>query len=110
MQNLLGRVAIDPRTAAPMGGFEVIAQGEEVAQPDDFLVRRDGSVVLARPLADQLVCVRRDGRVEVLAEGVLASGGTSVVSGEGEGVLFVGESGLEGGVVVRGGRVVRMEL
>ncbi|KAH5305130.1 hypothetical protein HBI23_183360 [Parastagonospora nodorum] len=110
VQNLLGRVAIDPHTAMPRGRFEVIAQGEMIAQPDDFVVRRDGSVVLARPLADQVVCVRGDGKVQVLAEGGLASGGTSVVSGGREGELFVGESGLEGGVVVRGGRVVRMEL
>jgi hypothetical protein len=108
--NLVGRVEIDPDTAEAVGEVEFIAQGEEISQPDDFAVGAKGEVFLARPLADTVQRIGLDGKVEVLVKGGLGSGATSVVFGEDKKMLFLSESGLEGGVPKYGGRVVKIEL
>jgi hypothetical protein len=108
VQNLLGRVRIDTHSGAATGPYQTIAQGEEISQPDDFAVLEDGSVVLARPLGDTIQHVGLDGRVQVLAKGGLASGGTSVVV-KGK-RAWMSESGLVGGVRGGGGRVVEFKL
>jgi sugar lactone lactonase YvrE len=110
VQNLLGRVRINTSTGTSLGRFETIAQGREISQPDDFAVKNDGSVVLARPLADQVMHVSLDGRVETLVKRGLGSGATGVIFGKSEKTLYLSESGLAGGVSVGGGRVVRVEL
>lgn len=117
VQNILGRIPLDDIVRCSESEadekvkveVEIIKQGEEIAQPDDFVVLRDGSVLLARPLADTLQHVGLDGNVEEIARGGDVSGGTSVVRGE-KGEFYVSTSGLVGGVSREGGRVVRVEL
>lgn len=107
--NHLGRVRISP--TGPTGPFEMIAQGTAISQPDDFAVAQDGSVYLARPLGDTIQHVSLDGTVREIVKGGLGSGATSVVFGKGgEETLYLSESGLEGGVMGHGGRVIRVEL
>jgi hypothetical protein len=112
VQNLLGRVKVSRQTGKVKGEWEVVKQGGDISQPDDFAVAKDGSVYLARPLGDTVQHVGLNGSVEEVARGGLASGATSVVfaKGQGEKVLYLSESGLEGGVARNGGRVVRVEL
>ncbi|KAF2830043.1 hypothetical protein CC86DRAFT_403366 [Ophiobolus disseminans] len=93
VQSLLGRVRINMHTGSAIGAFETITSGANVREPDDFAVRRDGSVVLARPLGDALVKIGVDGQVETVASGGAVSGATSVVLG-GENVVFLSTSGL----------------
>ncbi|KAH7398643.1 hypothetical protein DE146DRAFT_718468 [Phaeosphaeria sp. MPI-PUGE-AT-0046c] len=110
VQNLLGRIALGQHdNATAHGGIEVIKRGEEISQPDDFAVLRDGSVLLARPLADTLQRVSLGGEVSEIARGGVVSGGTSVLLGR-DGEVFVSTSGLEGGARVGGGRIVRVEI
>jgi sugar lactone lactonase YvrE len=110
VQNLLGRVKVNAKTGAAIGLFETIAQGEHVSQPDDFAVMADGSVLLARPVADTIQHIKSNGRVREVAKGGLASGATSVVGGSKKGEVFLSESGLVGGVSGGGGRVVKVTL
>jgi sugar lactone lactonase YvrE len=107
VQNLIGHVKINRSSGRARGKFEVIAQGAQVSQPDDLAVLNDGSVVLARPVADTIQHIGLDGRVRELAKGGLASGATSVVVVK-EGEVYLSESGLVGGVSGGGGRVAKL--
>lgn len=110
--NLLGRVRVDAMTGRALSNFEVFAKGEIVSGPDDFVVERDGRVVLARAFGDTVQRVGMDGKVEILVNGGDVAGATALAfgRGRGNGKLYVCTSGLVGGVPMRGGRVVQIEL
>ncbi|KAJ4317535.1 hypothetical protein N0V94_004911 [Neodidymelliopsis sp. IMI 364377] len=107
----LNRIAISSSGAAT-GDVEVLAQGEKVALPDDFAVLDDGSVILGRPMSDEVVRVNGSGEVSVLAK---VEGVTAVALGRTEGdkgVAYLSSMGGfgEDGKVKDGGRVVAVEV
>ncbi|KAH7076330.1 hypothetical protein BKA63DRAFT_411193 [Paraphoma chrysanthemicola] len=107
VQNLLGRVKVDAHSGTPIAPFEIIARGGQVSGPDDFAVRRDGSVVLVRPIADSVQIVGLDGKGRKVG---MVAGGTSVVLADGGRKAYVSTSTLVGGEVVGRGKVVEIKF
>jgi hypothetical protein len=112
VQNSLSRVRVDRVAQQVVSNVEILAQGDAVAVPDDFAVLGDGSVVLGRPLSDQLVKVGGDGKVEVVAK---VTGVTAVALGKakkGRDVAYLSSMGgfSADGSVKAGGKVVIVGL
>ena len=72
VRNSLSRVRIGASTGKTIGGVETLAHDEAITLPDDSAGLVDGSLVLGRPLSEDLVGVATDGKVEavVKVEGV----------------------------------------
>jgi hypothetical protein len=68
VQSSLNRIRFDRATGAVVNDVERLAQGDAIAIPDDFAVLKDGSVILGRPLSDNLVKIGAAGSVEVIAK------------------------------------------
>jgi hypothetical protein len=108
----LSRVRVDVSTGKVTGEVETLAKGEEVGMPDDFAVLEDGSVILGRPMNEELVRVGKDGKVKVVAR---AEGITAVAAGmttSDKNVVYLSSmGGFNGdGSVKAGGRVIALEL
>ncbi|KAJ4381021.1 hypothetical protein N0V86_003368 [Didymella sp. IMI 355093] len=112
VRNSLSRIRVDAATRKPVSEVKVLAQGDDVAMPDDFAVLRDGSVILGRPLSDELIKVDSKGTVQVIAtvEGVTAVAlGRSKADRKAAYLSSMGGFTAEGGVKA-GGRIVAVQL
>lgn len=112
VQSSLNYVRVDRSTGKALGQVKTIAQGEAIAVPDDFAFLRDGSIVLGRPMGNEVVRVGKDGSVQVLAK---AEGVTAVALGrtkKDEDVVYLSSMGgfNADGSVKDGGRVIAVEI
>ncbi|EPE25393.1 NHL repeat-containing protein [Glarea lozoyensis ATCC 20868] len=109
--SLFGRLPVDLSTLVPAGDVEILARNVTV---DDFALDvRRGVAWLAGSAMNALLKVGlAGGEVEVVVgggDGGVLPGPTSVAVGEG-GEVFVSTSGRVDGVVVEGGKVVRVDV
>lgn len=115
VQSSLSRVRVDASIGKVIGKVETLAQGEVIAVPDDFAVLEDGSVILGRPLSNELIEVSTNDKARVLIKGAIVESVTAVALGRSKGdkrVVYLSSMGgfdADGGAKA-GGKVVAIQL
>ncbi|KAJ4332237.1 hypothetical protein N0V87_008540 [Didymella glomerata] len=112
VQSSLNRIRLDRTTSAVVNDVETLAQGDTIAVPDDFAVLKSGSVILGRPLSDEVMRVRKDRKKEIIAK---VEGITAAALGRAEknkDVVYLSSMGgfNINGSVKAGGRIVAVQL
>lgn len=118
-QSLLARILVDPTTACPLAGADILAG--DLGEADDFALLDDGGVLLATGGNNTVVHVGLDGSVEAVAgsqNSLELVSATSCQFGmkreDGQGTLYVttagGEEGLVNGTLFAAGSVVAVEI